>query len=746
MTESWIKRIVAMMVGTALVLCLGATAWADQTDTVRESGLTITGNSDGVQKDESGQIWISEDGSYQISGTWKGTLENADEQAPKAVLCIAGGVEADISFKNVNVSSVEEFTAALDLDEGATVRLSVSGENTLQGGENYTSIDIAKNAKLNVAGSGAFQTGAIDGSGTFALDSSFQGVVRSGEISCGTDSSKWNGILFQNEAGCVYGTPLLEQNLNISKTESLTIPKDVVLTIGKGVAVQNSGSVQNEGSIYNYGDWKGNSPKGNQLLQDAQISLSLSSQEVTFADKLTVLATARVPDGTSGGTVTFWMGEIGGNGIKLGTSQATVKGQQASAQLIVERCSANLGFAVGKTAIYADFGEMTGSLMPGQSNGIELMVKEIIRSIPAPAAQAGTELNIILGAVTPSAGGGTVEYGLATENNTEKVEKWQTGTTFTGLNAGTGYYCFARVTGDPEYAQAYAVSGPVVVPKAVRTLPAPTAVAKDVCRIEVSAVTPSAGAGTVEYGISLENQVSKVSAWQTSTVFENLTAEKTYYVFARVTGDSQYEDAVSQATAVTVPKAARTMNAPGGKAGGTDKIVLETATPSAGGGTVEYGVSEQNDSNTVTNWQAATTFTGLKAGTPYYCFARVKADPSYQDAVSKSTVIFTQKASESSATTNPETYSIQVIAGEGGTVSPSSMQVNAGSTHTFTFTPKKGYEVANVRVDVTDFGSRTSYTFEKVSGPHSLTVTFRPVKASSSSSSSSTSSSSFQQH
>ena len=45
--------------------------------------------------------------------------------------------------------------------------------------------------------------------------------------------------------------------------------------------------------------------------------------------------------------------------------------------------------------------------------------------------------------------------------------------------------------------------------------------------------------------------------------------------------------------------------------------------------------------------------------------------------------------------------------------------------------------MANVRVDVTDFGSRTSYTFENVSGPHSLTVTFRPVKAASSSGSSS---------
>lgn len=734
MVRSWMRKAAAVAAGAVFVVCFGAIAWADPSQTIQENGLSITGNTAGIQKDEDGQLIITENGSYQITGTWKGTLENADAEASKAVLRVADNVDADLVFKNVKITEQEEFAGALALESGAQVDCTLSGENSLQG-----EIELAKGAALTLSGTGSLDTDSVNGTGSFALSSAFQGTVRTSEVSAKTDTSAWSGILFENGAGQVYGTPILSQNLTVGKSESLVVPKACSLTIGKSVQLQNNGTIKNQGAIYNYGTWKGNDPQENAVSTAAQIQVTLSAQEITFADGLTITATARVPQGTANGTATFWLGEIGGNGVKLGTAQAAVEGQQATAELSIERCGIEQGFAVGETQIYVDFGDMTGASMPGQSAGTTLTVTEIPRSIPAPAANAGDSLNIVAGAVTPSAGGGLVEYGVATENDTSKVTQWQTDPTFTGLQADTEYYVFARVTGDPEYSQAYAVTGPVKVPKASRTMPKPTAVAQDVCTISITEVKPSAGAGTVEYGIATENNASKVTTWRTGKTFANLKAGTTYYVFARVSGDSQYADACSESVAVKVEKAARTMPAPKGKAGGTDQIVLETAAPSAGGGTVEYGLSEKNDSNTVTNWQSGTTFTGLKAGTPYYCFARIKGDASYKDATSSSTVIFTSKAADTSQPSNPgtTTYSIQVTAGEGGSISPSSMQAPAGSTQTFKFTPKKGYEVANVRVDVTDFGSRTSYTFENVSGPHSLTVTFRPVKAASSSSSSS---------
>ena len=733
MVKSWMKKAAALAAGMMLAACLGTAAWADQPKTIQENGLSIAGNTAGVQKDENGQLVISENGSYEITGTWKGSLENASADAPKAAICVADGVQAELVLKDVSISIDQADTFALAVEDGASVTCSLSGSNLLNEGA-----DVGQKARLLLSGTGALDAGMIDGTGTFGLDASFQGVARTQEIICKKDTSGWNGILFEEEAGTVYGTPILSQNLTIDKGETLNISQNASLTVAKSVQVQNNGVVKNQGTIYNYGQWKGTQPEGNAPVTDAQIQVTLSASELTFADGLKITAVARVPAGTSNGTATFWMGEIGGQGVKLGTAEAVVSGQKATAELTVERCGADAGFTVGDTVIYVDFGAMTGEAMPGQSVGSPLRVTEITRSLPAPVVQIGTNLDLSLQTVVPSAGGGTVEYGVATENDASKVAKWQQETTFTGLTADTAYYVFARVSGDPEYCQAYSSTGPIVVPKASRTLSKPTATAKDVCRVEVSGAVPSAGSGVIEYGIATENKADKVTQWQTGTAFENLTADTTYYMFARVTGDTQYQDAISEGSSVTVKKAARTMNAPKGKAGGADSIVLEAAAPGAGGGTVEYGVCEKNDSNAVTNWQAGTTFTGLKAGTPYYCFARVKGDARYQDAVSQCTVIFTEKAGTSTpAPSNPGTYSIEVIAGEGGTVSPTSMQAAAGSNQTFTFTPKKGYEVANVRVDVTDFGSRTSYTFENVSGPHSLTVTFRPVKAASSSGSSS---------
>ena len=54
-----------------LAACLGTAAWADRPKTIQENGLSIAGNTAGVQKDENGQLVISENGSYEITGTWK---------------------------------------------------------------------------------------------------------------------------------------------------------------------------------------------------------------------------------------------------------------------------------------------------------------------------------------------------------------------------------------------------------------------------------------------------------------------------------------------------------------------------------------------------------------------------------------------------------------------------------------------------------------------------------------------------
>ncbi len=70
-------------------------------------------------------------------------------------------------------------------------------------------------------------------------------------------------------------------------------------------------------------------------------------------------------------------------------------------------------------------------------------------------------------------------------------------------------------------------------------------------------------------------------------------------------------------------------------------------------------------------------------------------------------------------------YTIKATAGAGGSISPSGdVSVREGSDQTFSITPDKGYAVSNVKIDGRSIGAVKSYTFENVTGSHTIEVTF----------------------
>lgn len=70
-------------------------------------------------------------------------------------------------------------------------------------------------------------------------------------------------------------------------------------------------------------------------------------------------------------------------------------------------------------------------------------------------------------------------------------------------------------------------------------------------------------------------------------------------------------------------------------------------------------------------------------------------------------------------------HTIKVTVGAGGSISPSgNVSVREGRNQTFTFTPDKGYAVSNVKIDGKSVGAVKSYTFENVTGDHTIEVTF----------------------
>jgi len=72
-----------------------------------------------------------------------------------------------------------------------------------------------------------------------------------------------------------------------------------------------------------------------------------------------------------------------------------------------------------------------------------------------------------------------------------------------------------------------------------------------------------------------------------------------------------------------------------------------------------------------------------------------------------------------------EIFSITVIAGKGGSVSPrGNVEVSEGEAVSFTLTPDEGYEVMQVLVNGVDEGPCEVYTFTDVRENHSIYVVF----------------------
>jgi len=82
----------------------------------------------------------------------------------------------------------------------------------------------------------------------------------------------------------------------------------------------------------------------------------------------------------------------------------------------------------------------------------------------------------------------------------------------------------------------------------------------------------------------------------------------------------------------------------------------------------------------------------------------------------------------------PETteYVITVTAGKGGSISPKGIvNVTDGDDQTFTITADDGHEIREVKVDGTDIGNVSSYTFTMVKADHTLYVVFAKMSAAS---------------
>jgi hypothetical protein len=147
------------------------------------------------------------------------------------------------------------------------------------------------------------------------------------------------------------------------------------------------------------------------------------------------------------------------------------------------------------------------------------------------------------------------------------------------------------------------------------------------------------------------------------------------------------------------------------------KTFTITASAGSGGSISPVGAVKVNYGDTP-------TFT-ITANTGYKV-ADVKVDGASVGAVTSYTfppVTADHTIAASFATTS--TYTLTASAGPGGKISPDgTVTVNAGASQTFTITANTGYKVADVKVDGTSVGAKTSYLFTNVQGNHTIEASF----------------------
>ena len=462
---------------------------------------------------------------------------------------------------------------------------------------------------------GSFKTG-IDGdafvvaNGTGITDETNQdawsGVIFDGD----GDGKVYGNPTLETDAKIPAGKKLTipqGSSLTISRGKKLELT-DSTLTVESGAMLTNNGTisgnsnskVESNGSLGGSGTVEGDitvpDPK------DSAVSISPSSaaygSEVTLTAQISraPAANARADQGK----VDFYLGTQD-SGTKLGTADVINNTAELTITLSEEK-----GFKIGENTITADFGGsmVLGSkivsaqlTVTGNLNDAVVTVSgnHVYTGSPITPAVSVTWNNTPLTkdtdytlAYTDNTNAGTATVTVTgtgnytgTKTATFTIEKaTPTPTTPTGLTATYGQ-TLANVklpagwawdspntsvgdVGEKEFSATYTKDNSgnyneVKQNLTVKVNPAPykitlTGQADSPTQITLdkAVVEPGNTGTTVTYGYNNTNSVP--GRWQTERVFSGLTADTTYYFFAKAAASGSYAETISQGVAITTPK------------------------------------------------------------------------------------------------------------------------------------------------------------------------------------------------
>lgn len=273
----------------------------------------------------------------------------------------------------------------------------------------------------------------------------------------------WGGVIFQENSGIVYGTPLTpSEDIVISGGQTLTIDSGKTLIIDRGRTLVNNGAINNngtliiKGTLLNYGSITGNVPENNggTIKQSTKTAVSFaeadaSITEAVYEKTITITAAVTPAAGTAEtGSVNFYLGDVS-EGKKLGGDVAVKAGKAAlEVKLTGEEWKPDL-----YTITAAYHAPSASGLMDSNGSG-ELRVKKISQAAPkAPTVSETTDTIITLDTVSGQRYCLTHwSWGPPDINS----EEWKTASdrtlAFSDLYQDNTYYFWTYIPGD-EYTE-----------------------------------------------------------------------------------------------------------------------------------------------------------------------------------------------------------------------------------------------------------------------------------------------------
>ena len=337
----------------------GISVSANGNITINDGSLTATGGKGGAGnsgneragRGGNGGAGISVSGSININGGIVKAIGNTGGNGVSAGNKGGDGGNggAGIVSENEGVTITGGTVTATGGVGGRGHHFWAGKEFKAQGGNGGAGI-VSENGSTTITGGAVTATGSSGGEssgdlkpgsagsgvgGTFSTGSDGDAMIRASSIDDNEEKSSWRGIIFDGNSGGVYGNQRLQENLEISDGQELTIPEGSTLTIPEDVTLNNDGTFTNNGHITGGGTLTGSGTLTgngtiadtihNTFIRDSLVTIHFEGEDVTgntaiYGSSLTIQATVQPKANTLSlrqNTVDFYQGDPKSDGRKL---------------------------------------------------------------------------------------------------------------------------------------------------------------------------------------------------------------------------------------------------------------------------------------------------------------------------------------------------------------------------------------------------------------------------------------------